>query len=89
MGAIRAPVLQIAALGAVPPPLRVAAAARYAAQVAAVPAHELVATDAGYHFVMFDAPTFWRDVLDRFLARVERGVPAIPTAHPVAQRGGR
>jgi pimeloyl-ACP methyl ester carboxylesterase len=71
LGAIRAPVLQIAAVGAFPSPtLRASSARRYAAQLTTLPAHELAVAERAHHFVMLDDPAFFHGVLDRFLARV-------------------
>lgn len=78
LAAIRAPVLQIAAVGAFPSPaLRQAAAARYAAQLTGLPRHELAVAERAHHFVMLDDPAFFHATLDRWLATV---VPAAGAA---------
>jgi pimeloyl-ACP methyl ester carboxylesterase len=69
LAAIRAPVLQIAAVGAFPSPaMQHAAAARYAAQLTALPRHELAVAERAHHFVMLDDPTFLHATLDRYLS---------------------
>lgn len=81
LSTIRAPVLQIGAVGAMPPsPMRAAAPALYAAQLSGIPHAELAIAERAHHFVMLDDPNFFLTTLDRFLARVH--APATPPANP-------
>jgi pimeloyl-ACP methyl ester carboxylesterase len=82
---IKAPVLLIGALGAMPASMRDAARASYRAQVAAVPDATVVFAEEARHFVTLDDPAFFRRTLEAFLARV----PATRTEPCEAGKGGR
>ena len=73
IAAIRAPVLLVAALGAMPEAMRASAQAAYRAQVARAPDASVVFAERAKHFVMLDDPDFFHTTLDAFLART---VPA-------------
>jgi pimeloyl-ACP methyl ester carboxylesterase len=78
LGAVRAPVLQVAAVGAFPTPeLRAMVARRYAAQLVRLPSSELAVAERAHHFVMLDDPAFLHAALDRFLAQIEAAAPAV------------
>lgn len=68
VAAIRAPVLLVGAVGALPAGQRDGARRAYEAQVARVRDHRVVTADAR-HFVMLDAPDFLFTTMDEFLAR--------------------
>ncbi|MEZ5317204.1 MAG: alpha/beta hydrolase [Vicinamibacterales bacterium] len=77
VSAIRAPVLLIGALGAVPEAMRPAVRAGYEAQVARIPDATVVFAERARHFIMLDDPVFLHETLSAFLARtagpVDRG----------------
>lgn len=71
VGAIRSPVLQMAAGGSAPSSVAIAQLrAAYEAQVANVAHHDVVVAEHAYHFIMLDDPAFFYATLDAFLARV-------------------
>jgi N-formylmaleamate deformylase len=76
VGAIRSPVLLVAAAGDVPAAQHEAVRARYRAQVAAVRDHRVVVADAR-HFVMLDAPDFLFATMDAFLTDVAARAPRV------------
>lgn len=69
VGAIKAPVLLVGALGAMPEGMRPAAQAAYRAQVARAPDASVIFAERARHFIMLDDPEFFATTLDAFLVR--------------------
>jgi N-formylmaleamate deformylase len=81
---ITTPVLLIGALGAAPEPMRDTFRAAYHAQVAALPAAQVVFAESARHFVMIDDPGFFFATLEGFLEQAARtqGVEPMPSPIP-------
>jgi N-formylmaleamate deformylase len=86
---ITSPVLLIGALGAAPEPMRDTFRTAYRAQLAALPAAQVVFAEKARHFVMIDDPGFFFATLEGFLEpTLTQGVAPMPSPPaPLPQAG--